>query len=42
MHLGFLRHLSLWGQGLDARHVAGDGQDVETVVDGDTVFAGRK
>lgn len=42
MHLGFFYHLSLWGKGLDVRHVAGDGQDVEAVVDGDAVFAGCK
>lgn len=35
-------HLSLWGDRLDSCHVAGDGQDVELVINNNTVFAGCK
>lgn len=41
-HLERFRHLGLWGEGLDVGHVAGDGQDVEAVVDGHAVLAGRQ
>lgn len=36
------RYLSLWGDWLDVRHVAGDRQDVELVVDDNAVFARSK
>lgn len=35
-------HLSLWRDGLDVCHVAGDRQDVELVINDNTVFAGCK
>lgn len=35
-------HLSLWRDRLDVRHVAGDRQDVELVVNDNTVFTGCK